>query len=200
MTGQPTETSSGCPRSSARSCRRSCRRSRGSTRGTCRASCATRSARCSWTGSSRSASPVSWARSCSSTRAGSSRSARAATRSSRHAIGSAGVDVAIEVRNGSWFNEKNVDRTLRFLEDNKLPFVMVDGATGLQEQHPAHRRGHLARPRAGPIPRPPHRDLGGEGTSRPSSASATSTTATSSRSGRRASATQPRRLARRTCS
>jgi uncharacterized protein YecE (DUF72 family) len=47
-----------------------------------------------------------------------------------------GVDVAIEVRNGSWFNEKNVDRTLRFLEDNKLPLVMVDGPQGFKSSIP----------------------------------------------------------------
>jgi uncharacterized protein YecE (DUF72 family) len=47
-----------------------------------------------------------------------------------------GVDVGIEVRNGSWFNEKNVDRTLRFLEDNKLPLVMVDGPQGFKSSIP----------------------------------------------------------------
>jgi uncharacterized protein YecE (DUF72 family) len=48
----------------------------------------------------------------------------------------AGVDIAIELRNGSWFNEKNLDRTLRFLEDNRLPFVMVDGPQGFKSSVP----------------------------------------------------------------
>ncbi len=44
--------------------------------------------------------------------------------------------VAIEVRNASWFNEKNLDRTLRFLTDNKLPFVMVDEPQGFKSSVP----------------------------------------------------------------
>jgi uncharacterized protein YecE (DUF72 family) len=36
------------------------------------------------------------------------------------------VGMAVEFRNGSWFNEKNADRTLRFLEKYQIPFVMVD--------------------------------------------------------------------------
>nr|MBA2570295.1 DUF72 domain-containing protein [Chloroflexota bacterium] len=47
-----------------------------------------------------------------------------------------GVDVAIELRNASWFNEKNVERTLRFLDDNRLPFVMVDGPQGFKSSVP----------------------------------------------------------------
>ena len=34
-----------------------------------------------------------------------------------------GHTVAIELRNASWFNDKNVERTLRFLADNKLRTV-----------------------------------------------------------------------------
>ena len=34
--------------------------------------------------------------------------------------------MAVEFRNGTWFNEKNADRTLRFLEKYAIPFVMVD--------------------------------------------------------------------------
>ena len=48
-----------------------------------------------------------------------------------------GHTVAIELRNGSWFNEKNLDRTLRFLTDNKLPFVMVDEPQGFKSSVPA---------------------------------------------------------------
>ncbi|CAN5677855.1 DUF72 domain-containing protein [soil metagenome] len=47
-----------------------------------------------------------------------------------------GVDVAVEIRNASWFNEKNLERTLRFLEDNRLPFVMVDGPQGFKSSVP----------------------------------------------------------------
>jgi uncharacterized protein YecE (DUF72 family) len=36
------------------------------------------------------------------------------------------VGVAVEFRNGSWFNEKNAERTVRFLEKFAIPFVMVD--------------------------------------------------------------------------
>ena len=36
------------------------------------------------------------------------------------------VGMAVEFRNGSWFNEKNAERTIRFLEKNEIPFVMVD--------------------------------------------------------------------------
>ena len=44
--------------------------------------------------------------------------------------------VAIELRNASWFNEKNLDRTMRFLTDNKLPFVMVDEPQGFKSSVP----------------------------------------------------------------
>jgi uncharacterized protein YecE (DUF72 family) len=44
--------------------------------------------------------------------------------------------VAIELRNASWFNEKNVERTLRFLTDNKLPFVTVDEPQGFKSSVP----------------------------------------------------------------
>jgi uncharacterized protein YecE (DUF72 family) len=47
-----------------------------------------------------------------------------------------GVQVAVELRNGSWFNEKNVERTLRFLDDHRLPFVMVDGPQGFKSSVP----------------------------------------------------------------
>ncbi len=47
-----------------------------------------------------------------------------------------GVDVAVEIRNASWFNEKNLERTLRFLDDNQLPFVMVDGPQGFKSSVP----------------------------------------------------------------
>jgi uncharacterized protein YecE (DUF72 family) len=43
---------------------------------------------------------------------------------------------AVELRNGSWFNEKNLDRTLRFLTDNEIPFVMVDEPQGFKSSVP----------------------------------------------------------------
>jgi uncharacterized protein YecE (DUF72 family) len=36
------------------------------------------------------------------------------------------IGLAVEFRNGSWFNEKNAERTVRFLEKYEIPFVMVD--------------------------------------------------------------------------
>jgi uncharacterized protein YecE (DUF72 family) len=36
----------------------------------------------------------------------------------------------------SWFNDKNLDRTMRFLTDNALPFVMVDEPQGFKSSVP----------------------------------------------------------------
>lgn len=47
-----------------------------------------------------------------------------------------GVRSAVEFRSETWFNEKNRDRTLRFLTDNSIPFVMVDGPQGLRSSVP----------------------------------------------------------------
>ena len=47
-----------------------------------------------------------------------------------------GLTVAVEFRNASWFNEKNIERTLRFLEDEKVPLVMVDGPQGFKSSVP----------------------------------------------------------------
>jgi uncharacterized protein YecE (DUF72 family) len=46
------------------------------------------------------------------------------------------VRCAVELRNETWFNDKNLDRTLRFLADNGVPFVMVDGPQGLKSSVP----------------------------------------------------------------
>jgi uncharacterized protein YecE (DUF72 family) len=48
-----------------------------------------------------------------------------------------GLPVAVEFRNGTWFNEKNLDRTMRFLGDNGIPYVMVDGPQGFKSSVPA---------------------------------------------------------------
>jgi uncharacterized protein YecE (DUF72 family) len=44
--------------------------------------------------------------------------------------------VAVEFRNATWFNEKNLERTLRFLGDHAIPLVMVDGPQGFKSSVP----------------------------------------------------------------
>lgn len=46
------------------------------------------------------------------------------------------LPVAVELRNATWFNEKNIERTLRFLADHDLPLVMVDGPQGFKSSVP----------------------------------------------------------------
>jgi len=46
------------------------------------------------------------------------------------------VPIAVEFRHGSWFNEKNAERTIRFLEDNKIPYVAVDEPQGFKSSVP----------------------------------------------------------------
>lgn len=48
----------------------------------------------------------------------------------------AGLDSAVEFRNSSWFNERNSERTLGFLESNGIPFVMVDEPQGFSSSVP----------------------------------------------------------------
>ena len=43
---------------------------------------------------------------------------------------------AVEFRSASWFNEKNAERTLRFLEEHGIPLVMVDGPQGFKSSVP----------------------------------------------------------------
>ncbi len=43
---------------------------------------------------------------------------------------------AVELRSGTWFNDKNRDRTIRFLVDNAIPLVLVDGPQGLRSSIP----------------------------------------------------------------
>ena len=52
----------------------------------------------------------------------------------RERLGS--VRSAVEFRNETWFTEKNRERTLRFLTDNSIPFVMVDEPQGLRSSVP----------------------------------------------------------------
>ena len=46
------------------------------------------------------------------------------------------VQSAVEFRSETWFNEKNRDRTLKFLADNSIPLVLVDGPQGLRSSIP----------------------------------------------------------------
>ncbi|HET7646045.1 MAG TPA: DUF72 domain-containing protein [Candidatus Limnocylindria bacterium] len=43
---------------------------------------------------------------------------------------------AVELRHASWFNEKNLERTVRFFEDERIPFVMVDAPPGTKSSLP----------------------------------------------------------------
>jgi len=43
---------------------------------------------------------------------------------------------AVELRHASWFNDKNRDRTLRFLTTYEIPFVMVDAPPGTKSSVP----------------------------------------------------------------
>src|SRR5437660_10418818 len=46
------------------------------------------------------------------------------------------LPIAVEFRHGSWFNEKNAERTIKFLQDNKIPYVAVDEPQGLKSSVP----------------------------------------------------------------
>ncbi len=72
---------------------------------------------------------------------------RDAIREAQAALAPFGLRVAVEFRNASWFNEKNAERTLRFLEDEGIPLVMVDGPQGFKSSVPpvvAATSPHLA--------------------------------------------------------
>jgi uncharacterized protein YecE (DUF72 family) len=43
---------------------------------------------------------------------------------------------AVELRHASWFNEKNRERTIRFFEDEQVPYVMVDAPPGTKSSVP----------------------------------------------------------------
>ncbi len=47
-----------------------------------------------------------------------------------------GMTPAVEFRSASWFNDKNVERTLKFLGDREIPLVMVDGPQGFKSSVP----------------------------------------------------------------
>ena len=135
---------------------------------------------------------ASWARSCSSTRAGSSRRRRTAATIEDAVERLDGWPCAVEFRNASWLNEKNAERTLRFLADRGIAFVMVDEPQGFKSSVPPvtavtskdlamvrfhGRNARPGRPRGSPRP----------------SGSATSTRGRSSASGSPGSARRPAR-------
>jgi uncharacterized protein YecE (DUF72 family) len=47
-----------------------------------------------------------------------------------------GWKAAVEFRNGSWLNDKNRERTLAFLVERSIPFVMVDEPQGFKSSVP----------------------------------------------------------------
>jgi uncharacterized protein YecE (DUF72 family) len=61
---------------------------------------------------------------------------RDAIREAKAALDPYGLQVAVEFRNATWFNEKNAERTLRFLTDEGIPLVMVDGPQGFKSSIP----------------------------------------------------------------
>ena len=48
----------------------------------------------------------------------------------------AGLTGAVEFRSASWFNDKNIERTLAFLGDRRIPLVVVDGPQGFKSSLP----------------------------------------------------------------
>jgi uncharacterized protein YecE (DUF72 family) len=61
---------------------------------------------------------------------------RDAIREAKAALEPYGLRVAVEFRNATWFNDKNIERTLRFLGDEGIPLVMVDGPQGFKSSVP----------------------------------------------------------------
>jgi uncharacterized protein YecE (DUF72 family) len=61
---------------------------------------------------------------------------RDAIRDAHDRLARHGFRTAVEFRNATWFNEKNVERTLRFLEDERIALVMVDGPQGFKSSVP----------------------------------------------------------------
>jgi uncharacterized protein YecE (DUF72 family) len=46
------------------------------------------------------------------------------------------MPIAVEFRHGSWFNEKNAERTVKFLQEHKIPYVAVDEPQGFKSSVP----------------------------------------------------------------
>ena len=62
---------------------------------------------------------------------------RATIEESVERLRGAGMMPAVEFRSASWFNDKNIERTLAFLADRAIPLVMVDGPQGFKSSVPA---------------------------------------------------------------
>jgi uncharacterized protein YecE (DUF72 family) len=63
-----------------------------------------------------------------------SNEARAQILEARERLG--GLPIAVEFRHNSWWNEKNAERTMRFLDDNQVAYVMVDEPQGFKSSVP----------------------------------------------------------------
>ena len=63
-----------------------------------------------------------------------SHEARETIRDARRRLGD--IPIAVEFRHGSWFNEKNAERTLSFLSENAIPYVIVDEPQGFKSSVP----------------------------------------------------------------
>jgi uncharacterized protein YecE (DUF72 family) len=61
---------------------------------------------------------------------------RATIEESVERLRTAGMTPAVEFRSASWFNDKNIERTLKFLGDRQIPLVMVDGPQGFKSSVP----------------------------------------------------------------
>jgi uncharacterized protein YecE (DUF72 family) len=61
---------------------------------------------------------------------------RAAIEEATSRLRDAGMVGAVEFRSASWFNEKNIERTLAFLGDRRIPLVVVDGPQGFKSSVP----------------------------------------------------------------
>lgn len=57
-------------------------------------------------------------------------------REARERLARHGLTAAVEFRNATWFNDRNIERTLRFLEEERVPLVMVDGPQGFRSSVP----------------------------------------------------------------
>jgi uncharacterized protein YecE (DUF72 family) len=63
-----------------------------------------------------------------------SNEARAAIAEAKERLGD--IPMAVEFRHAAWLNEKNAERTVRFLEERQVPFVMVDAPQGMRSSVP----------------------------------------------------------------
>jgi uncharacterized protein YecE (DUF72 family) len=61
---------------------------------------------------------------------------RAAIEDATGRLRDAGLTGAVEFRSASWFNDKNLERTLAFLGDRRIPLVVVDGPQGFKSSVP----------------------------------------------------------------